>query len=229
MTGHFNTKRAMTTCIGCLVVWLVMRDAWAAEIQPERPPTAPNPKPGDLLKEPDGLELRFGYFPTANKLRLLILQADLFTRWEARLSKPPSKEVLRQWDGSLPFPKAGLTLETPALNEGTYSLAVTLAAKDGQRREFQRTFERKRFPWENNPAGRDRIVIPPFTPLQVGKARLTVSCVLRQHELGNVGLWNQVTSQDRPLLAAPMRLEIETAGKMNLAQGGELARLRGFG
>jgi hypothetical protein len=101
-------------------------------------------------------------------------------------------------------------------------LAVTLVAKDGQRREIQRTFERKRFPWENNPAGRDRIVIPPFTPLQCDEARRTVSCVLRRHELGNAGLWNQVTSQGRPLLAAPMRLEIEAAGKTNLAQEGEL-------
>lgn len=225
MTGYFNTKRtrtAVTACIGCLAVLLVVRDAWAAEIPPERLPTAPNAKPGDLLKEPDGLELRFGYFPTANRLRLLILQADLFTRWEARLSKPPSKEVLRQWDGPLPFPKAGLTLDAPPLDEGTYFLAVTLVAEDGQRREFQRTFERKRFPWENNPAGRDRAVIPPFTPLQIDEVGRTVSCVLRQHELSKAGLWNQVTSQGRPLLAAPMRLEIETAGKTNLAQGGEL-------
>jgi hypothetical protein len=225
MTGHFNTKKtrtAVTACIGCLAVLLVVRDAGAAEIPPGRAPTAPNTKPGDLLKEPDGLELRFGYFPTANKLRLLVLQADLFTRWEARLSKPPSKEVLRQWDGPLPFPKAGLTLDAPALDEGTYVLAVTLVAKDGRRREFQRTFERKRFPWENNPAGRDRMVLPPFTPLQADEVRRTVSCVLRRHELGKTGLWDQVTSQGRPLLAAPMRLEIKAAGKTNLAQSGEL-------
>jgi hypothetical protein len=180
-------------------------------------------KPGDWLKEPDGLEPRFGYFPSLDKPRLLVLRTpDAFTGWEARLSKPPLKEALRQWEGPPPFPKAGLSLAAPALDEGAYMLAVTLVAKDGQRREIQRTFERKRFPWENNPAGRERIVIPPFTPLQVDEAQRTVSCVLRQHELGNGGLWHQVTSQGRPLLAAPMRLEIEAAGKTTLVQEGEL-------
>jgi len=120
------------------------------------------------------------------------------------------------------MPKAGVIVEVPALDEGAYDLAVALVAKDGTRREIRRTFERKRFVWENNPAGRDRLVIPPFTPLAVDEVRQTVSCVLRRHELGRTGLWNQLSSQDRPLLTSPMRLEVETAGKMHVAQGTDL-------
>ena len=119
--------------IVCLVGCLAMVEGAAAENIPAGTPTNPVPRPADLLKEPDGLELRFGYFPSFDSLRLLVLRTpDAFTGWEARLSKPPSKEALRQWEGRLPFPKAGLTLDAPALDEGTYMLAVTLVAKDGR-------------------------------------------------------------------------------------------------
>jgi len=198
----------------CLAVWLGSGGAPAGEAI----------KPGDLLKEADGAELRFGYFPSASKLRLLALRVpEAFTRWEARLSKPPADAPLRQWDGPLPFPKAGVTLDAPALDDGVYALAVTLVSKDGTRRELQHTLERRRFAWENNPAGRERVVIPPFTPLEADEARRTVSCVLRRHELAGTGLWDQVWSQDRPLLAAPMRLEAEVAGKTHVAAGGKVS------
>lgn len=142
---------------GCLAVV----DGAAGENTPAGTATNAVTKPGDLLKEPDGLELRFGYFPSFDKLRLLVLRTpDAFTGWEARLSKPPLKETLRQWEGPLPFPKAGLTLDAPSLDEGSYMLAVTLVARDGQRRELQRTFERKRFPWETR-LQRSRSRAPP--------------------------------------------------------------------
>ena len=63
------------------------------------------------------------------------------------------------------------------------------------------------------------MVIPPFTPLVVDPRQATVSCVLRQHDLNGVGLWSQVSSQGRPLLNAPMRLEVESGGKTYVAAG----------
>ena len=121
-----------------------MVDVRTTEGDSGRAPTGQITKPGDLLKEADGLELRFGYFPSADKIRLLVLHApDVLTRWESRLSKPPSNEPLRQWEGPLPFPKAGVTLDAPALSDGMHALAVTLLSNNGQRREIHRTFERK--------------------------------------------------------------------------------------
>jgi hypothetical protein len=207
----------------CLVALLGAGRARSAESDAGRAPTGEAVKPGDLLKEADGLELRFAYFPSAGKLRLLVLRAPAeFVRWEAQLSRPPSGEPLCRWQGTLPFAKAGETLAAPQLGEGTYALAVALLSKDGKRREISRTFQRKRFPWENNPAGRERVVIPPFTPLLVDEGRQTVSCVLRRHQLDGTGLWNQVSSQGRLLLASPMRLEMEVAGKVHVAHGGPL-------
>lgn len=39
-----------------------------------------------------------------------------------------------RWEGTLLFPKAGATLDAPALSEGTYALAVVLLSNDGRRR-----------------------------------------------------------------------------------------------
>jgi len=218
-----STPRTLGALTICLAALLGMVDVQAAEPDQGRAAKSKTVRPGDLLKEADGLEVRLGYFPSAGKLRLLVLRAaKSAVRWEGRLSKPPSGTALGEWKGPLPMPKAGVTLPAPALGDGTYAVTVTLVSTDGTRRDVRRTFERKRFVWENNPAGRDRAVIPPFTPLRVDEARQTVSCVLRRHDIDRTGLWKQVSSQDRPLLASPIRLEIETAGKTHLAQGTQL-------
>jgi hypothetical protein len=215
-----NLFYCRVTNLVCLAFLLVTANVWAEQNDPGRAPTGRVTKPADLLKESDGLELRFGYLPSAGKLRLLAFRVPAsYTRWEARVSKLPSDMTLHQWGGSLPFPKAGVTVDVPALAEGVYGLDVAMVSSDGERREIHRTFKRKRFGWEGNSAGRDRLVIPPFTPLKTDEESRTVSCVLRQHELADTGLWDQVSSQNRPLLESPMRLEIEAAGKTRTARG----------
>ncbi|MCX7010196.1 MAG: DUF6067 family protein [Kiritimatiellaeota bacterium] len=192
----------------------------AQETDASRAPTGAITNPGDLLKESDGTEFRFSYFPSLNRLRLLVLRSpQQSTQWECVLRAAGNREALKKYAGKLPMPAAGATLETPALIDGMYELTFTLVSSDGKRGDIRRTFERKHFPWENTALGRDRVVIPPFTPLAVDEASGTVGCVLRKYELDGVGLWKQVSSQDRPLLNAPMRLEIESGGKTNVAKG----------
>jgi hypothetical protein len=226
MKAYFKRKTTRATRIShlvCLAVLLATANVRAEQNDPERAPMGRVIKPGDLLKEPDSLELRFGYLPSVGKLRLLALCVPVgYTRWEARVSKPPSDVALYQWQGPLPFPKAGVTVDAPALAEGVYGLEVVMVSSDGEHLEIHRTFERKRFSWEGNPAGRDRLVIPPFTPLKTDEESRTVSCVLRLHELADTGLWDQVSSKNRPLLESHMRLEIEAAGKTHTARGAEL-------
>ena len=200
--------------------------AWSAsplsgqETDPGRAPTGAVTKPGELLKEPDGTEFRFSYFPSSNHLRLLVLQkAPTFTRWELALGRPGTAEVLARHSGALPLLAGGATLAVPPLEDGRYELALALTAEDGRRRELTRAFTRKRFPWETERLGLDRTVIPPFTPMAVDARRGRVSCVLRDHDLGGDGLWKQVSSQGVPLLAAPMRLEAECGGKTYDAEG----------
>jgi hypothetical protein len=221
MTIHFLRYAAIVVVLASLSA--TASDLQAAESVPAKPEAKPI-APGDVLKDPDGAEFRFAYYPSLNRLRLLVLRPPApFTKWEAVLSTKGKSDVLARSEGTLPFPKAGVTVQVPPLEAGEYDVAMSLVAADGARREWRRGFERKRFPWENNRLGLDRVVIPPFEPLTVEENPVTVSCVLRRHRIDGTGLWSQVTSQGRELLAGPVRLEIESAGKRHVATGGAIA------
>lgn len=175
--------------------------------------------PGDLLKESDGVEFRFAYFPSASRVRLLVLRPPAaMDRWQATVSS--GGKAIAQREGGLPFPAQGEAIDVPPLADGTYQVRLALLGPNNARREFARNFQRKHFEWEGTPLGRDRVVIPPFTPLTVEGNPPTVCCVLRRHTLDGTGLWQQATSQGQALLAAPMRLEFELSGKRHVAQGG---------
>lgn len=70
-------------------------------------------------------------------------------------------------------------------------------------------FVRYRFEWERNRLGRSKAIPAPFTPVVhsgrwFGKERVKV--LLRDHEIGKYGLWNQVDAAGKPLLARPMQI-----------------------
>ena len=185
--------------------------AQAQETDPGRAPTGEIATIGDLLKEPDGTEFRLAYFPTAGKLRVLILTpAAAGQGWRLSLSRDGKQ--LAAWQGAYPMPPAGVTLDLPPLPDGEYTLAL-----DGT--PIRRTFVRKRFPWETEQLGNARVVIPPFTPLAVEPSAPRVDCVLRQHTLDASGLWRKAASQGVDLLAAPMRLEGVVNGEPCVAAG----------
>ena len=101
-------------------------------------------------------------------------------------------------------------LHTPDLKNGIYSVRFIL---QGGPRELQQPlhveFERKVWPWEHNDIGKSRLIIPPFTPLEVTAAEnssMQVSSVLRTHTMNGFGLWDQVNSRDLDILAGPVRL-----------------------
>jgi hypothetical protein len=71
------------------------------------------------------------------------------------------------------------------------------------------TVEKKDLPWLGNSVGKDRIVIAPFTPLQVGGSR--VGCWGREYTFAGSGLPERIVSQGEDVLAAPMRLVLEDA------------------
>ena len=216
--------RSLAAICACLVTMLTVVGAWPADTDPRRAPTGEVSKSSDLLKEADGSEFRFGYLPSYNQLRLLVLRPPKqMAKWEVILSKSGQSDILWRGGGSLPMPKAGQTIPAPPLAEGTYEVRFALLAPDGARHEYRGTFERKHFPWENDQLGRDRVVIPPFTPLAADEQPPSVACVLRRHELDGTALWTQVSSQGCNLLASPMRLEVVSAGKTHVAVGGPVA------
>ncbi len=72
-------------------------------------------------------------------------------------------------------------------------------------------------PWLGNSLGKERTVIPPFTPLVV-KGQ-TVSCWGREYALLGSGLPGQIRSQERQVLAAPVALVLEDAQGAQRYQG----------
>jgi len=101
-------------------------------------------------------------------------------------------------------------LKLPELPDGKYSLATSVQTADGRTIPGQpfRLYAR-RFPWEGNTLGITDEVFPPFTPVQVNGR--SVAVVSRQMTMNGFGLWDQVVSLGRPLLAAPMAVCCETA------------------
>jgi len=195
----------------------------AQETDPGRAPTGVITRPGDLLKGADGTEFRFSYFPSSNRLRFLFLcPTNTFAHWSAVLTAAGKREPFSLGEGGLPMVPAGVTVQTPALAEGVYEITLTVAGGDGRQLEIKRSFERKRFAWENAKLGLDRVVIPPFTPLTVDETIPVVGCVLREHQLDGSGFWKQVLSQGHPLLSSPMRVEAETEGNVYVARGGKV-------
>jgi hypothetical protein len=115
-------------------------------------------------------------------------------------------------------PRRHGVLPLPAQASGTYGVDLYL---DGETRSTEpvksTTLTLSAFPWVGNQLGLTPAVIPPFTPIAVAGTKLAT--VLRQHQLGDSGLWDAVTALDRDLLAAPMRLEVRAGGATSVATG----------
>ena len=130
----------------CLALRAYVLPAAAQETDPGRAPTGVITRPGDLLKEADGTEFRFAYFPSSDRLRLLVLQkTPAFSRWDVALRRKGDDRVLSRYGGALPMPTAGETVSAPMLDEGVYELTLNLTAPDGKQRDITRTFTRKHF------------------------------------------------------------------------------------
>ena len=99
--------------IGSLVAWSLLALAvigsgvplCAQETDPGRAPTGAVTQPGDLLKEADGTEFRFAYFPSSNRLRLLVRTGhalQLLDKPGGVVDKPPATKAKK-----LTYPTAG--------------------------------------------------------------------------------------------------------------------------
>jgi hypothetical protein len=149
-------------------------------------------------------DIRYAYYPSHNVVRLAVPAApEDATAWQAAVVAANGTPVA-QTDGTMPVSKAGVSFAVPDLPAGGYRLVVTFTGGT-EPVTWEGPFERRHFEWEGRRLGRDDVVIPPFEPLSV--AEETVGCVLRKHAHGPAGLWRQVTTAGRELLAAPLRLE----------------------
>ena len=192
-------------------------DSGATEVQIFSKP----PAQSDLLGHFTDLsrDFRYAYYPSHNLVRIYLPQppADS-TAWHLALRPEAGGKVLAERAGKLPMAAGGEAMPVPDLPAGDYLLTLTLTG-GAQPIVEERSIGRDRHEWEGNQLGRDEVVIPPFTPLTVDEKANRVGCVLRSHEHGAAGLWSQVVSQERELLAGPVRLEVTQGGKVHTAAG----------
>lgn len=97
---------------------------------------------------------------------------------------------------------------------------VTLTV-DGEREPvIDRTFKAMEFPWFKTQLGNDDIILPGFTPLKAEGS--SVSAVGRTYEIGAGGLPSKMVSLGESILARPVELIAERAGKARVLGGGSL-------
>jgi len=166
------------------------------------------------MKGPIGLDI--AYYPYLGKLRARVRTDGLApgTKLEkaevvvlspdgAQLAKGDIREFVKKMGETV--------LILPKLPDGTYKVVARPVGPKVPKVTAERTFLRKNFVWEGNNLGISEEVFPPFTPLVVDGDE--VSCVLRKYKFNRLGLWSQVTSKGKELLAAPMKISVAAGGK----------------
>jgi hypothetical protein len=96
--------------------------------------------------------------------------------------------------------------------DGEYVAAIELLNKNGKpvsRREYP--FVRHHYPWENNTIGKQRVIVPPFRPLQ--KDGNVLKTRTAEFSIGKGGLLDSVKVNGDDLLRSPMRFTGIVNGK----------------
>jgi hypothetical protein len=190
-------------------VWLddaLVIDGW--RIQPPKTYLAKQPlEPGKTYR------LRIEYFESAEgaSCRLELVRPLHANAATIELRTTAGESLWRkpmEWTG----PVGEAQFPTGPLADGRYVVRAVIADAGGPV-EVERSFARRRFPWEGNRLGITNAVFAPFTPVRV--ASNTVDVVLRRHRVGGLGLWDSVEAAGnvsaggpRELLAGPMVLRV---------------------
>lgn len=164
----------------------------------------------------DAVRLDFGFYPYFGKVKARLDVGALNARSNvsgAELKVLDASGVVIAAEYFPPFAnyQSEFIMDLPELEGGDYQVVATLQGEGLPSGEITDRFTRQFFEWEHNTLGITDEVVPPFTPMKVDGRR--ISTVLRDHALGDLGLWDQVISDGRPILAGPMYFDIEVAGK----------------
>ena len=110
----------------------------------------------------------------------------------------------------------------PRLKDGKYFITGKLTGYNVKPEILEKhSFEYKRFPWEGNTIGLERVVIPPFKALSVNKDKTKVNATLTGYTFGK-NLIEGVTAQGEEILTKPVTFSINGSnlalGKLNYTE-----------
>jgi hypothetical protein len=169
-------------------------------------------------KKPDeAVQFQIGYYPSYGLLRW---RGEFASLEGAKDVKKMRVEIVpAEPAGAAPVAQATVEpkdfsaeaqVELPKLADGQYEARLFLEGAPNGDKPFKSVRFRQinEFPWKDNSLGMSDVVIPPFTPITVKGDHIGV--IGRDVEMSNAGLWKQVTSLGKPLLADAISLR--TAG-----------------
>ncbi len=189
----------------------------------ERP--GPNDRWETIKEDAEAIALQYAVYPYHNKLKARVDIKSLATRdqvtgAELTFVRQGSDEPLASAPMTFTDYATEAILTIPEMAEGAYEVRVALQGEGIPAEPVVGVYQRTIFAWEHNDLGMSDILVPPFTAIEVDGNAL--STVLRTHEISPTGVWNQVTSLDRPLLKAPMRWVVTSGGQPVPVEPGEL-------
>ena len=163
-----------------------------------------SPQPSSALER----AATIAYYPSLRKLAVdLVDAAAIGTAKEAGVEVRRKDDARPVVQGKFPLsPRGGqVVLDLPTLADGAYEVHLSLPGGP----TAVKRFKHKNYSWLGNDLGKSRSVYPPFQPVKVeGRA---ADVVLRTYVMNGFGLWDSVKSQGKEILAAPIRLRVETA------------------
>ena len=157
--------------------------------------------------------MEFGVYPYYNKVRVRLgnqgVPYDMRKVVSATMYISDAKgNVCGKKYTPKSIPNVGYTCEIP-LNltaKGDYYIVAEITGKDGKVDLHKEKFEFAKFAWEHNKLGRDRVVLPPYKPLQYKPD--SVKTLLTEYTLQNGFLSAIKSGKAEKLLAAPMTLTV---------------------
>ena len=167
---------------------------------------APNAPEPEWMRAPSPVSFKFAYYPYEGTIHAAanITGCEGFER-----ASSISLSIRRAGDGR---PVATKTF-APARNGKNEFFWSGLPELDGDyvcrfeangvpEAVAEQAFSRRHFEWERNTLGASKTIPAPFKPVERDGSRVKV--VLREHDVGALGLWRQVLAAGKPLLARPM-------------------------
>ncbi len=121
-------------------------------------------------------------------------------------SKGAAVHVFRNLENSSGFLQSKVFGELPP---GDYRCDLSAEEeKTGRIFTDRTTFSVRKFEWQNNRLGMDRVIIPPFVPLKTDQDKKEVHALQTGYRIAN-GFWDAVYAKGENILAAPVELLID--------------------
>lgn len=122
----------------------------------------------------------------------------------------------------LPALTGSTLVDVKALPPGNYTVDVQI--KDGENVVQQQalSYDKKPLPdWLGNSLGISDTPPPPWTNIKIDQAKDTASVWGRTYDYGLRLLPEQIINQGKPMLAAPMRIQVDSGGAVSSSSGDE--------